>query len=215
MTVPFISRTDLGTAIERDLATDDAAVIAIDSACEMVRSYMKQFVNLVEDDDIVMDGSGRTSLVLPEMPVHAISYVAEIVDSVETELTEDTDWVLGQAGILWRIDDTWTAGRMNVHVTYTHGWDVSEDAQTPTDIPRVPSDLRRVALEAANRLYDAGKLPADVAAQIGDYAGEYTSAAVGRPLGVAGLLASERAVLDRYRGPMRWSGAWKPYVAAS
>lgn len=433
MTVPFISRADLGTAIERDLATDDAAVIAIDSACEMVRSYLKQGVNLVDDDDIVMDGSGRSSLVLPETPVHAVSYVATIASGVETELTEDTDWVRGQAGILWRTGgNVWPAGRMNVHVTYTHGWDVTEEgaalyprprevstgaetvsaatthsvslpssirhgdllvvwmsfdgaptitwddttagtwtqqyetvhsgsavtgvcyakvadgtedskilsvttapgkqsvfravaydtwfgtlaeglevatpaegtddspdppaaygwspemptsfvsvchydgaatvAAYPTnyalneyndisgggagcglgtvrreltthlgddpgvftlsgaeewlastvairspavaavDVPRVPSDLRRVALEAANRLYDAGKLPADVAAQIGDYAGEYTSAAMGRPLGVAGLLASERAVLDRYRDPMRWTGAWKPYV---
>ena len=170
MTEPFIGLNDLGDALGEDVSTSDLAVIAIDSACEIVRAELGNDVNLVEDHTITLNGSGRSRLILPEPPVRAVSEVIE--DGVTLD---PTDYVLDdlprlRGAYLRRVGVTaipmlinnyagntypaWSPGLRNIEITYDHGWDVVEPiSDPPPGFERVPSAIRSVALGLAKRIY--------------------------------------------------------------
>ena len=149
MTEPFVSIADLTDIVGEDVSTSDRAVIALDSACELVRSFLGHHINLEAEVDVVLDGRGRYRLILPQRPVREVSAV--LLDDVAVA---ETDYVLEREMFLRRVSVPWPVGQGNIVVTYTHGWDVSEpDSAPPDDFERVPSDIRRVALEVAKRLY--------------------------------------------------------------
>jgi len=152
--IPFIGTNDLSDLLGEDVTTSDLAVIAVDSACEAVRTFLDNPVNLVEDEVVHLDGTGTYHLVLPRPPVREVSAVTELATALteEAELVVDVDFVLERGGLLRRIDQVWLRAYGNVEVTYTHGWDIEE---TPT-WERVPSDIRSVALSLAQRKYQAG-----------------------------------------------------------
>lgn len=166
MAEPFIGLNDLGDALGADVSTSDLAVIAIDSACEMIRAELGNDINLAEDAEITIDGSGSGRLILPEPPVREVSEVI-IDDGLDTELTlATTDYVLDDlprlhGAYLRRIGpstvwpyNTWPVGRRNITITYTHGWDVVEPiSDPPPGFERVPSAIRSVALGLAKRIY--------------------------------------------------------------
>jgi hypothetical protein len=140
---PFITREELGTRIGKDLSTSEKALQCVEGACDIVRTVTEQAISLVQDDEVVVDGSGGDALLLPEMPVVDVSDVAiRDVDSLEAD-----DWELDtRKGALVRVDTgTWPKARRNVTVTYSHGW-------ADADIPR---DIRMVALAVAARLMRA------------------------------------------------------------
>lgn len=197
MTSPFISLADLSDLLGSDVSTEDLAVIAIDSACESVRTYLDNPVNLVEDEIIRLDGSGTYRLVLPRPPVREVTAVTELATTTTDEviLDAEVDFVLERGGILRRIDYVWLRGSGNIEVTYSHGWDISEAPVWE----RVPSDIRRVALELAKRLYQAGQVAAGgiTSETVGSYSYTVDPAAGG----ALELTPHEMARLDPYRTP--------------
>ena len=161
---PFISVTELGDYLGRDLSSDAAATVAVDAACDVCRTTAGQSFIHVTNDRVTLDGPGTDALLLPEVPVISVS-------SVSVGGAPITDYALGENGVLLRRSYTaftstptsgfvawdptdptitavsslvWPKGRQNISVTYTHGF---------TDFP---NDLRMVALAIASRFIIQG-----------------------------------------------------------
>lgn len=209
--IPFISSEDLSSFMGQEVDPSDHLVaIVLDSACEQVRSYLEQVINLTEDDVETQDGTGREALLLRQLPVIVVSVVTE--DDVE--LVEGTDWIRSR-GILYRTSSSfplgWALGRGNIVITYDHGWAIDEDSISTEDpvIDRVPSDIRIVALGLAARTYRGSTLSTPftetgivTSETIGDYS--YTqdtsnSTAVIELTTGTTLLDDEKAILDHYK----------------
>ena len=188
MPVPFISRDDLSDYLGRDVTADDGALIAVDAACDAVRTLTEQTFNETVGGTVFLDGTGTDCLLLPEQPVNAAG-------TVTVNGTAITDYTLSGNGMLFRgtvglsdpywPDDlppggrVWPRGRRNVRVTYDHGY-------AADDLPR---DIRMVALSLASRLVVQG--PASQERQ-GDVAVTYAVAATDFTNG-------ERMILGKYR----------------
>lgn len=125
MTAPFISLADLSDALGEDVSTSDLAVIAIDSACQVVRDELANTVNLITEE-AVMDGHGRYRLVLPQPPVREVSSVVLLAYGVADTTVAATDYVLERRMYLRRLSDVWPIGYGNIVITYTHGWAITE-----------------------------------------------------------------------------------------
>ncbi len=204
MATPFISAQDLSDYLTRDVTSDPRTVIVIDAACEIVRNYLAQQVNLVTDDVVRVDGTGTYSLVLPELPVIEVTDVT-VYDSTGLHpdvLVVNDDYIVGNSGVLWRLWCPWRYGKRNIMVTYTHGWDLVEQTfasgySDPT--PTVPTDIRMVALSVSKRLFEASTVPAvGIGGEtIGNYSYTMQSAAAG--MSPAALLVGETRILDQYR----------------
>jgi len=170
---------------------------AIAEATEAIKNYCHQEISLVADDPITLDVLlAGNKIFLPELP--AVS-VASVVEDGET-LVVDDDYVLGQHGILYRVDDEWLAGIQIVTITYTHGYDV------------IPDDIVAACTRMAARAYQAGLKAAELAGlagvqslHLGDYTVAFGGEAGGADAGVLGasaarmLLLSEKDILARYR----------------
>ena len=192
---PFISVADL-EAILGVTIVDPGSLevkIALDSACQAVRTYLGQTINLVTNDVEVHSGSWRKKLRLRERPVRSVSQVKVADTVVDPENYSVRDHVITLTdGSLWDYDND------NIEITYTHGYDISE----PSD-NNVPSDIRYVALNIARRVYT--DLGSDVTAgaiikeTIGDYSYELSDAAVSSLGATSSLLDAEKATLDPYR----------------
>lgn len=182
---PFIGREDLGDLLGEDLTASDAALVAIDAACDICRSEAWQTFNQVNDDEVLLDGSGTDALVLKEFPVTEVSSVAVGDD----ELTVDDDYKLNGNGTLIRLPYStakWTKGRQNVAVTYDHGY--ADD-----DFPR---DVRVVALQVAARIFRQQASSGIQSETLGSYSVSYiTSQAAKADL----LTEGELRVLRKYR----------------
>lgn len=174
---PFITSQDLSDYLGRDVTTDDGAVMALDAACDMCRTFAEQDFNR-GTATITLDGTGTDALLLHEQPVNSAGTVVVNGGTV-------TDYVLTANGMLLRgsagVDPrpVWPSGRQNVVITYDHGYDV-------TDVPR---DVRMVALSVAARLVVQGVA---VEESVGQVRIKYAGAAMD-------LSKSEEMVLRRYR----------------
>lgn len=206
MTDPFISTDDLSAVTGGDdLTTDPTAAIVLDSACEIVRGYIDNIVNLTEET-IVLDGNGRGRLVLPQPPVRTVSDVL-----VDDDALTITDYELEDHGILRRIGSVWSRGIANIEITYTHGWDIAEPDDPEYADPlfeRVPSDLRSVALALARRKFLAGTAAAvgvggviEESIGAGDYRYKVSEGAIATATAET-LLDDETYILQRYRNPV-------------
>lgn len=195
MTAPFISIEDLADYTSQDLSGSDLAMIACDAACERVRGETDQQLNWVEDDEVVLDGSGKAALQLPQAPVFGT--VVVLVDGVEVEATDYV--VRGSAALLIRTDGSyWPLAVGNIAVTYSHGWAVVEGDVDEVEGPqRMPSDLRAVALRIAAATLSAGStgIGGVSSETIGGYSYQIATGGEG-----GGVLADEDyATLGRYR----------------
>lgn len=193
---PFISVDDLEAMLAEDLADPNALVvkIALDAACQTVRTYLGQDVNFVEDDVEIHSGSGRRKMRLRQRPVREVTEI--LVDDVALDLS--TVSIRG-AIITFRDMDIWNPGNDNIEVTYSHGWDIDE----PTDFP-VPADIRLVALLLSRRVFDAqgsgsSNTGGIISETIGDYSYTLSEEAAAAALSASELLDAEKSVLDRYR----------------
>lgn len=193
MPTPFISRADLGDYLGRDVSSDEGALIAVDSACEVVRTLTEQDFNPVNGDTVVLDGTGTDTLLLPQVPVSGAGTVVVNGGTLDGTL----DYTVTEDGHLIRTAGTaalstwahsvgpsayWPEGRQNITVTYDHGY----LAGTATD---VPADVRMVALMIANRLVTQGGASAET---IGQVTKRYAVAATD-------LTNGERAILRKYK----------------
>lgn len=185
MATPFISRQDLTDYLGREVGTDDGALIAIDSACAVVRSLTEQDFSSATST-VSLDGTGSDVLYLPQRPVSAAGTV--VVNG-----TTVTDYTVTDDGALIRTSEDaptystwsstyqpsayWPEGRQNVSVTYTHGSGT------------VPSDVRMVALHIAHRMVTQGGA---ISEQVGDVRKTYAASATD-------LTKGEQAILRKYR----------------
>jgi hypothetical protein len=179
----FVSVSQLEAALQRPLV-GAAASEALDEACQTVRDYLGQRLDFVQNDTVTLHGTGRATLLLPELPVSAIGAVTVTdADGVATVLGA-ADWSLdGIDGVLWRHGDIWPAGIHNVAVSgYGHGY------------ASVPASIRGVALSLANRIYGrhASKLGVR-SEQLAAYS------YVNEPTSGTGLDGLEQTTLDRYK----------------
>lgn len=168
---------------------------AITAASAAIQRYCGQTLTAVEDDEVTLDVVGGSRLILPELPVTAVSAVVED----DEELDEDDDYKLGQHGILHRIGRSWATGIQIVTVTYDHGY------------ATLPDDVVDVCVRAAARAYQAGlrasameAVPGVSAESLGDHsvtyapesgAGETMMGASAAPI----LLRSEKEALEAFR----------------
>lgn len=216
---PFISSDDLAAYL--DEAVDGFELltqIALDSGCQMVRSYLGQTINLVRGDIETHNGNGREVLLLRQLPVIDVGSVTED----EEELVQDTDYIVEPpTGKIYRRSSDfplgWSnIGRQNIVVIYDHGWAiteaevVNEDSGDEPLVSRVPSDIRRVAVQAAARIFRAPTLSI-VGSSVGggavtsetiggySYTTDTTAQAEIDAAIMGGLSLEERAMLDYYQ----------------
>lgn len=195
--IPFISVDDLGTYMDQDLSSSDLAVIAVNAACQSVRTYLNRPLNLITET-VTVDGTGTDALLLngPVVDVDSIS-----IDGTEVDASE---YVLGLSSV-YRLNSWWPPGRRNIEVVYTHGYavdesDVGADSGDVGAPDRMPDDIREVALELAQAVVNSGGSSASGAITsetIGEYA--YTVDAGSAQAAGGGLNDNQKARLNPYR----------------
>lgn len=170
--------------------------MALDAACQAVRTYTNQDLNLVRDDEVQLHGLGHREILLPQIPVLEVASISETDRDGDVEPLESSDWYVSTAGVLSRITSPyyWYPGIGNITVVYTHGWAVDEDEMEESDAPtadRMPSDLRMVAVQIAAGVYMAP--PVSVSqVTLGDFSASFESSANGM------VEPAMAAILDRY-----------------
>jgi len=199
MTVPFVSVDDLGIMLGQDLTgSEDLATIAIDSSCEMIRSYLGQLLNYVEDDEVELGGTGGMALLLPQMPI------VDITDVTVSEVEETGYVFVPKTGCVFRGNGTiWPRGVRNIALTYSHGYAVvEEDVDEANGIYRMPADIRRIAMSLAQRIFvSAGSVIGTLASEtISPDSYAYTLADTGSGSSSSAVITrDEMLALDFYR----------------
>jgi hypothetical protein len=174
---------DLQSRLTSTISDANRAVRLLDDVSATVRSYTgQQFTQATTTARLKVK---RGKVRLPQRPVTAVSAV------------EDTngnsilfEWVAGDRVKIQPNLDTfayvpWALGIEWVDVTYTHG------------LASVPDDIVSVVCQIAGRAY--GTSP-DASAMSSESIGSYSYATGGAAAsGAAGMLAGERAILDRYK----------------
>src|SRR5689334_15369184 len=92
---PFISAQDIVDYLGRGNTSDPGMLIALDAACDTVRTFAEQDFNQVIGGTVVLDGTGTDALVLPGRPVSAAG-------TVSVNGTAITDYMLSGNGLLFR-----------------------------------------------------------------------------------------------------------------
>jgi hypothetical protein len=186
---PFISEADVVDKIGRGETADPGMTIAVDTACEMVRTLAEQSFNR-GTTTVTMDGTGTDALLLPEHPVNSVGTVTigTAVLSSDTYAVRDDGVLVLLSGTAWATqpifsdeipyyEAAWPKGRQNIEVTYDHGY------------TEVPADVRGVALEAASRQVIQGPVMFET---LGPASARYSVAATD-------FTEGERAILRKYR----------------
>jgi len=190
---PLISVADLEAWLDDTIADPNslAVKITLDSACEKVRTYLGQTINLVADDIEIHSGSGRRKLRLRQRPVRSVSEV-----KIDDVIMAASTYNVRGAIVTFTDTDTWTNGDDNISVKYTHGYDISE----PSD-NNVPADIRLVALLLASRIYQSIGVPIAVGGLSGETIGDYSYTLDNSASSASAieLYEAEKYCLDKYR----------------
>ncbi|KOU41274.1 mobile element protein [Streptomyces sp. WM4235] len=121
-------------------ANDVRLLSALRSASRRFRDAVGHVVDLVEDDEIALDGNGRSSVLLPVWPTTAVASV--VLDG--EELVEGTDYAWSEAGILRRLGcQVWPDKLRCLEVTYSHGWSA------------IPPGISDVVIEQARAIFSS------------------------------------------------------------
>lgn len=201
----FANVSDIENVLQISISDPDqiaSAEFALTLASAAVRIYTRQYIELVNDETITRDSTGRGSRIyLPELPVVSVSQVIEDGDT----LIADTDFKLGEWGILHRLSNgkqvssvRWAKGIQVISITYSHGYST------------IPDAIIGVTARAASRAYQAGLksaedegVPGIASKSLGDYSVSYATPSGGEGImGVSAsrmLLLSEKDILDHYR----------------
>lgn len=197
MADPFVSRQDLSDRIGRDVTSDDGALIAVNAACDMCRTFAEQEFTPVVGDVVALDGQGTDCILLPERPVNTVGTVVvngvtkgtlDFVSTTDGKLfatsgtAQWTTWGNGWSWIRTGGTAVWPAGRQNVIVTYDHGF-VDGTATA------VPDDVRHVALSIASRIVNQGDARSET---VGTETIVYG-------MGANDLMLGEQMILSKYR----------------
>lgn len=188
----FITTTELGQYLGRDLSADAGAALAVTMATETVKTLTEQdFAPATET--IRLDGTGTDVLLLPQVPVSAAGTVV-----VNGGTLESDDYGVTSEGLLIRTGGTavwstwtqtsggpcayWPQGRRNVSVTYDHGY-------LSGTVADIPDDIRMVTMMIASRMVVQGVLSQE---QVGQSMNRYAVAS-------SDLTTGERAILRKYK----------------
>ncbi|QCX81052.1 hypothetical protein C9F11_37345 [Streptomyces sp. YIM 121038] len=115
---------------------DPTLLAALRAATRRFRGQVGHPVHLVAEETVVLDGTGRGSLLLPVWPTTAVHEV--LLDG--QELTEGTDFSWSESGILRRLGCRMWPDRLRcLQVTYSHGWSAAA----------IPDDIQEAVLERA------------------------------------------------------------------
>lgn len=161
------------------------AELLLKLASAEVRAYTGNLFDFVENDEVLVNGSGSRVLLLPEAPVRAVTEVLEAAGrTTETvlagPLAASPVWEWDEDGVLERIDGGVFARRRRFYsVTYDHGFDV------------VPDEVKGIVLQVAARAF----LNPEGLKQ--ETLGRYSYTLAGEAAGV-GLYGPERGTLDSY-----------------
>lgn len=125
--------------VELDVGETTRAQALLDDASDLVRDITGQFIERVDDDQIVIPGNDRATLRLPERPVLDVTAVA--ADGTDLSVN---DYFLNAAGDLEIIggafsnftnmawDGTWFGPLATLEITYSHGYDNPATAKAVT-----------------------------------------------------------------------------------
>lgn len=159
----FATIADLENVVGREIDENDAAALfALDSATAMVRAVIGQYVEEVEDDVVVLDGSGTRVLMLPETPVSDVSLIE--IDGEELD-ADEYQW--SADGYVRKLNGTWSTDLRSVEITYTHGYAtippliVSITAKLAGRMLDVPAAVRQETIGAYSVSYNPATLQAD------------------------------------------------------
>lgn len=159
----FATISDLENVLGREIDEADAsALFALDAATAMVRGIVEQYIEEVEDDVIVLDGSGTRVLLLPETPVSDVSLIE--VDGEELN-ADEYQWSAN--GYVRKLNGTWTTDLRSIEVTYTHGYAtippliVSITAKLAARMLDTPAAARQETIGAYSVSYSPATLQAD------------------------------------------------------
>lgn len=184
------------SSIEFD-PTDLPALIALEAASDAIRTYTGQSFDAVYGDVVSLHGTGNESLLLPQLSVNAVTAAGWIDHLDVLNVIDPTTYRLDQgAGILWRIKNfIWPWGKLNIHVTYDHGYTMPGDVGTA---PPLPADIQVVCMQLAGRLmFTSAASGQSVSAEtIGSYSVTYASRIATTSTGLTGI---EEAALSAYR----------------
>src|ERR1700724_2878404 len=89
---------------------DVIARLALAAATSMIQDYTDQLIAYVEDETVILDGSGDNTMLLPELPVVSVSTVIQNSDTDFPQTLLDRshgsdagyDFVGGRKGLLIR-----------------------------------------------------------------------------------------------------------------
>jgi len=145
---PFITPDELGHALGGEELDSEQAQWLCEWGSEAVRAEVAQTINVIEGDEVMLDGLGSPLILLPELEVREVRGVC----LGEEELRPGVDYEWNAAGCLWRrrsywydrVEIPWPKRPRALRVTYDHGW-----------APRSPqwNAARQVALEVAARTF--------------------------------------------------------------
>lgn len=190
----FATASDFATFIQRDLTAEDTATAEylLNQSTAAVVSYTGQKFSVVAND-ITRVKVDRGKVRLPQAPVTAVTAVKDTNGNPVT-----FTWHIGQTiDVSTQVPDSWAwepyrNGLQYVDVTYTHGY------------AAIPPDVVAVVLQMAARAFGSPGAESGMQQEsITNYSYQMGGAAASGPVG---MLAGERATLDRYRragGPIR------------
>lgn len=174
-TVPELQRW-MGRANALTGADAERAALLLETASGLFIGHADgQLIELVEGDEITLDGNGSRVLLLPQVPVVEVTSV--VLDG--EELVDGTDYRWSAKGILRRLTAAWPDQERVLEVTYSHGFD------------DIPWDVKSAVLSAAARAFTNPL--GHTSERIGSYG--YTTGADGAVL----LRGDEITIAQRYR----------------
>lgn len=190
---PLADADQLAAFLSADSGVNTAAAnLYLDIASGMVRDHLRQTITYVADDVVVLDPINGLTVMLPELPIRAITTIEILVDGAWVTCPPGAYTASMQTGIITALPRTsvaWPTTAYGVHwpatpgswrVTYSHGH------LTP------PSALVGVVLGVAARGYSS---PVGIQQErVGSYQVRYAVEA-------AGFSALELAAMARYVVP--------------
>ncbi|MFE5853543.1 mobile element protein [Streptomyces sp. NPDC056500] len=114
-------------------ANNPRLLIMLKNASSRFRGAVRHEVDLVEDHEVVLDGTGQETVLLPVWPTVAVTTVT--LDGVL--LVEGTDYAWSETGELRRLGCLWPSRLRCLTVVYSHGWAV------------IPADIAEAVLDKA------------------------------------------------------------------
>lgn len=109
---------ELGTYTKNPDLDIEQGQLALDIATSQILSYTHRLGwSVQEDEEVTLDGSGSSILLLPDVPVTDVSEITEDDEELDPE-----SWEWSKAGIVSRIDGGCFQRRLRFYVvTYSHG----------------------------------------------------------------------------------------------